>query len=134
MTDIDTSPEEAEARIILELRKRLVRLFIDTMILEILSAAEKPKSKHYILDRVEDIFGSTITDEEMLNVLVAMEKLGWVQGQNRQTNGFTRRFYSLSDAGNKRLDECLKYNDELISFLKIILEGDPRGNSAFRDY
>ncbi|MCW4018013.1 MAG: helix-turn-helix transcriptional regulator [Candidatus Bathyarchaeota archaeon] len=105
-----------------ELRQRLVNQFLDFIILEKLKTSNNPISGRRIINKINDMFSVTVDDGIVFSVLLIMERKNWIRGKSKEVHGRTRRIYKLTITGEQRLNSYIECREEIINFMKILLE------------
>ncbi len=106
-----------------DLRYRLVCQFLDFLILGKLKESSKPKSGRYLINYIYDTFEVSVDDGLMFSLLLMMERKGWIHGRSKEAHGRINRFFRLTEAGEKRLHCYLECKEDVINFMKVLLEG-----------
>jgi len=107
-----------EKEILKGLQERLVKSFLDELILAELS--EHPRSGYDIIAFVHKKFHLLLSSGTVYSTLYAMERDGLIQGSWAQR----KRVYSLTDTGKKAIQAILNANDKIQLFVANLL-GNP---------
>jgi DNA-binding PadR family transcriptional regulator len=106
-----------EKEIFEDMRKALVKHFLDTIILETLKL-QSPLSGYDFMEIVNVRFSFMISSGTIYSVLYHLERDGLLKGEI--SDG--RRAYSLTEKGQEAIDCILQSKKEIVGFVQTILK------------
>jgi DNA-binding PadR family transcriptional regulator len=106
-----------------ELRVRLVHQFLDIIILLFLTKPSKAKYPTGISIFCESMFGVKINPDSLYGLLLTLERKGLIKGETKQIiESRTIRTYTLTENGQKLIEDFLKTHEEMMTFIRYMFE------------
>ena len=112
---ISVNGEKSEARIIKKMHERVIKTFLDTIIMAELQNA--PISGYDVISYIHNKFGFLVSSGTVYSLLYSLERNGLVEGIWVER----KRVYKLTDKGAKTIETILNSHDKIKSFMSTIL-------------
>ena len=112
---ITVNGEKSEARIIRKMHERVVKTFMDTIILSELQ--NRPVSGYDVISFIHNKFGFLVSSGTVYSLLYSLERNGLVEGAWIAR----KRIYKLTEKGARTIDTILNSNDKIKSFMATVL-------------
>ena len=107
-----------QSKILMEMHRRMIKDFLDIIILARLRNA-KLLSGYEIMGLIHQKLGFLISSGTVYSLLYSMERKGLIKGE--LTDG--KRIYVLTDQGKGVIDAILGSKEELLKFVRTLLDG-----------
>jgi DNA-binding PadR family transcriptional regulator len=107
-----------ENRIIKEMEEALIKHFLDTIVLTKLRDTN-PLSGYDTIGFIHERFDVLVSSGTVYSLLYSLERKGLVKAE--WTEG--KRLYVLTEKGKATVDAILRSKEEILSFIRTILEG-----------
>jgi len=107
------------------LRERIIRDFMDVIILAQSNSREAPFSGYDIIHFVHRRFNILLSSGTVYALLYSMEREGLIKGKWTGR----KRVYMLTEKGNEAAEEAVDRSDEILSLVKQILRGENASKS-----
>jgi DNA-binding PadR family transcriptional regulator len=107
-----------QSKILMETHRKIVKDFLDIIILARLRNAEL-LSGYEIMGLIHQKLGFLISSGTVYSLLYSMERKGLIKGE--LTDG--KRVYALTDQGKSVIDAILGSKEELLRFVRSLLDG-----------
>ncbi len=107
--------EKTEARIIKKMHERVVKNFLDTIIMSQLQS--RPISGYDAMSFVHNKFGFLVSSGTVYSLLYSLERNGLIEGVSIER----KRVYKLTEKGAKTIETILSSNDEIKGLMATIL-------------
>ena len=104
-----------ENKCIKEMRRRIVKNFLDTIVLAELKRTQ-PQSAYALMNRVHRKFGFLISAGTVYALLYSMERKDLVIGEPTEN----KRIYRLTQKGNETINIILKTKEEIFQYAKTV--------------
>jgi len=105
-----------EREILKEMQKRMVKNFLDTVILAELRNANA-FSGYDVIDFIHKKFGMLISSGTVYAILYSMERKGLIKNVWAQR----KRLYTLTDKGRETINAISKSKEEIERFMRILI-------------
>lgn len=112
---ITINGEKSEARIIKKMHERVIKTFMDTIIMSELQNG--PISGYDAISYIHNKFGFLVSSGTVYSLLYSLERNGLVEGAWMER----KRIYKLTEKGAKTIETILNSNDKIKSFMSIVL-------------
>jgi DNA-binding PadR family transcriptional regulator len=112
---ISVSGEKSEARIIKKMHERVIKTFLDTIIMAELQNG--PISGYDVISYIHNKFGFLVSSGTVYSLLYSLERNNLVEGIWVER----KRVYKLTDKGAKTIETILNSHDKIKSFMSTIL-------------
>ena len=112
---ISVSGEKSEARIIKKMHERVIKTFLDTIIMAELQNG--PISGYDVISYIHNKFGFLVSSGTVYSLLYSLERNSLVEGIWVER----KRVYKLTDKGAKTIETILNSHDKIKSFMSTIL-------------
>jgi len=112
---ITVNGEKSEARIIKKMHERVIKNFLDTIIMAELQNV--PISGYDVISFIHNKFGFLVSSGTVYSLLYALERNGLVEGNWVER----KRVYKLTQKGAKTIEVILNSHDKIKGFMTIIL-------------
>ena len=119
---IIVNSEKSETRITKKIHEKVVKSFLDTIIMAELQNG--PKSGYDIISFIHSKFGFLLSSGTVYSLLHALERKNLVEG----TWIKRKRVYKLTDKGAKTIETILYSHDKIKSFMATIFKHKPALN------
>lgn len=106
-----------EAKILREMHERIVKNFMDIIILSELR--NRPMSGYDVIAYVHNKFRLLVSSGTVYSLLYSLERKGLIEGRWRER----KRVYTLTEKGRKNIETLLSLNDKIKSFMLNLLRG-----------
>jgi len=113
---ITVNGEKSEARIIKKMNERMIKTFMDTIILAELQNG--PVSGYDVITYIHHRFGFLASSGTVYSLLYSLERNGLVEGIWIER----KRVYKLTEKGAKTIETIINSHDKIKSFLTTILK------------
>jgi DNA-binding PadR family transcriptional regulator len=110
------SNERAEGRIIKKMHERMIKNFMDIIIMAELQKG--PLSGYDVISYIHNKFNLLVSSGTVYSLLYSLERNGLLEG----TWAEIKRTYKLTEKGKKTIETILSANDKLKVFVSIILK------------
>jgi DNA-binding PadR family transcriptional regulator len=108
---------DLESEILRKMHRRIVRNFLDVLIL--LELSEGPLSGYDVISLVHKRFGVLVSSGSVYSCLYYLERVGLVKGEWVQR----RRVYKLTEKGNRTVKTLLKMKDKILGLVVNLFLG-----------
>lgn len=105
-----------EREILTEMRRRLVRVFMDMVVLAELMKRNL-MSGYDVITLIHKKFHILLSSGTVYSVLYSMERDGLIKGMWNER----KRVYKLTDKGEKTIKTVLKENEEIHNFMRTLI-------------
>lgn len=112
---ISVNGEKSEARIIKKMHERIIKSFLDTIIMSELQNG--PISGYDIISFIHNRFGFLVSSGTVYSLLYSLERNSLVEGVWIER----KRVYKLTEKGAKTIEIILNSHDKIKSFMATIL-------------
>ncbi len=112
---ITLTQEKTEARIIKKMHERVIKSFMDTIIMSELQNG--PISGYDVISYIHHKFGFLASSGTVYSLLYSLERNGLVEGAWIER----KRVYKLTEKGTKTIQTILNSQDKIKSFMTTIL-------------
>ena len=112
---ITVNGEKSEARIIKKMHERVIKTFLDTIIMAELQNG--PISGYDVISYIHNKFGFLVSSGTVYSLLYSLERNGLIEGIWVER----KRLYNLTEKGAKTIETILNSHDKIKSFLSTIL-------------
>lgn len=109
-----------DKQILREMQKRIVKSFLDILVLELLK--KEAKSAYGVVAFINKKFGILFSTGSVYSTLYSLERDGLIQG-NFGNEKRRARVYRLTDKGEETIRAFLKVNDQIQLFVVNFLDG-----------
>ena len=113
---ITVNSEKSEARILKKMHEKVIKSFMDTIIMAELQNA--PISGYDVISFIHNKFGFLVSSGTVYSLLYALERNGLVEGVWIER----KRVYKLTEKGAKTIETILNSQDKIKSFMTTILK------------
>ena len=113
---ITVNGEKSEARIIKKMHERVIKTFMDTIIMSELQNG--PISGYDAISFIHNKFGFLVSSGTVYSLLYSLERNNLVSGEWIER----KRVYKLTEKGSKTIRTILSSNDKINSFMGIVLK------------
>jgi DNA-binding PadR family transcriptional regulator len=113
---ITVNGERSEARIIKKMHERIIKSFMDTIIMAELQNG--PISGYDIISYIHNKFGFLVSSGTVYSLLYSLERNGLVKGDWIER----KRVYKLTENGSKTIEAILDSHDRIKSFITTIFK------------
>jgi DNA-binding PadR family transcriptional regulator len=110
------SNEKAEGRILKKMHERIIKNFMDILIMAELR--KEPLSGYDIISYIHNKFSLLVSSGTVYSLLYSLERNGLVIGSWDER----KRTYELTEKGKKTIETLLNANDKLKFFIATILK------------
>ena len=107
-----------ESKILNEMRRRMVKSFLDIIILAELRNAN-PIGGYDIMDFVQRKFGFLVSSGTVYSMLYSMERKGLIKCAGTQA----KRVYALTEKGSEKIVALLNSKEEIQRFMGVCISG-----------
>ncbi len=114
---ISVNGEKSEARIIKKMNERVIKSFLDIIIMAELRNG--PISGYDIICYIHNKFGFLASSGTVYSLLYSLERNGLIEGTWMER----KRVYKLTEKGAKTIETILNSQDKIKGFLSTILKG-----------
>ena len=108
--------EKSEARIIKKMHERVIKNFMDTIIMAELQNG--PISGYDFITFIHNKFGFLASSGTVYSLLYSLERNGLVEGVWIER----KRVYKLTEKGEKTIETILNANDKIQNFITTLLK------------
>ncbi|MCW3984167.1 MAG: PadR family transcriptional regulator [Candidatus Bathyarchaeota archaeon] len=112
---ITVSGEKSEARIVKKMHERVIKSFLDTIIMAELQNGAI--SGYDIISYIHTKHGFLVSSGTVYSLLYSLERNGLVQGTWLER----KRVYKLTDRGTQTIETIINSHDKIKGFLSTIL-------------
>jgi DNA-binding PadR family transcriptional regulator len=112
---ITVNKEKTEIRIIKKMQERVIKSFMDTIIMAELQNG--PISGYDVITYIHTKFGFLVSSGTVYSLLYSLERNGLVEGVWIER----KRLYKLTEKGAKTIEAILSSRDQIKSFMTTIL-------------
>ena len=112
---ITLNGEKSEARIIKKMHERVIKTFMDTIIMTELQNG--PISGYDVISYIHNKFGFLVSSGTVYSLLYSLERNGLVQG----TWNERKRVYKLTERGSQTIETILNSQDKIKGFMTTIM-------------
>ena len=113
---ITVNGEKSEARIIKKMHERVIKTFMDTIIMNELQNG--PISGYDAISYIHNKFGFLVSSGTVYSLLYSLERNNLVEGAWIER----KRVYKLTEKGAKTIQAILNSNDKLRGFMTSLLK------------
>lgn len=113
---IAVNGEKSEARVIKKMHERVIKTFMDTIIMAELQNA--PISGYDVISYIHNKFGFLVSSGTVYSLLYSLERNGLVEGAWIER----KRVYKLTENGAKTIATILNSHDKIKSFMTTVLK------------
>ena len=113
---IAVNGEKSEARIIKKMHERVIKNFMDTIIMSELQNG--PISGYDVISYIHTRFGFLVSSGTVYSLLYSLERNGLVDGVWIER----KRVYRLTEKGAQTIETILSAQDKIRSFMSTILK------------
>ena len=113
---ITVNGEKSEARIIKKMHERVIKSFMDTIIMAELQNG--PISGYDIISYIHNKFGFLVSSGTVYSLLYSLERNNLVEGEWMER----KRVYKLTERGAGTIETILNSHDKIKSFMCTILK------------
>ena len=113
---ITVTGEKSEARIIKKMHERVIKTFMDTIIMSELQNG--PISGYDVISYIHAKFGFLVSSGTVYSLLYSLERNGLVQGVWIER----KRVYKLTEKGAATIETILNSQDKIKGFMSTILK------------
>ena len=113
---ITVNGEKSEARIIKKMHERVIKTFMDTIIMNELQNG--PISGYDAISYIHNKFGFLVSSGTVYSLLYSLERNNLVEGTWIER----KRVYKLTEKGAKTIQAILNSNDKLRGFMTSLLK------------
>jgi DNA-binding PadR family transcriptional regulator len=113
---ITINGEKSEAKIIKKMHERVIKSFMDTIIMAELQNG--PISGYDAISYIHNRFGFLVSSGTVYSLLYSLERNGLVEG----TWFERKRVYKLTEKGAKTIETILNSQDKIKGFMTMILK------------
>jgi DNA-binding PadR family transcriptional regulator len=113
---IAVNGEKSEARIIKKMHERVIKTFMDTIIMSELQNG--PISGYDVISYIHSKFGFLVSSGTVYSLLYSLERNGLVQGVWVER----KRVYRLTEKGAATIETILNSQDKIKGFMATILK------------
>ena len=113
---ITVNGEKSEARIIKKMHERVIKNFMDTIIMAELQNG--PISGYDVISYIHTRFGFLVSSGTVYSLLYSLERNGLVDGVWIER----KRIYRLTEKGAQTIETILSAQDKIRSFMSTILK------------
>jgi len=107
-----------EAEILGELYRRVVKAFMDIVVLAELRRG--PMSGYDVIERVHNKFRILVSSGTVYSLLYSLERDGLIRGMSSRR----KRVYTLTDKGKETIKIILNANEKIEHFVTDVLAGE----------
>ena len=116
---ITVNGEKSEARIIKKMHERVIKSFMDTIIMSELQ--NRPISGYDAISFIHNKFGFLVSSGTVYSLLYSLERNNLVSGEWIER----KRVYKLTEKGAKTIETILNSQDKIKSFMSTIMRAQP---------
>jgi DNA-binding PadR family transcriptional regulator len=113
---ITVNSEKSEARILKKMHEKVIKSFMDTIIMAELQNA--PISGYDVISFIHNKFGFLVSSGTVYSLLYSLERNGLVEGVWIER----KRVYKLTEKGDKTIETIINSQDKIKSFMTSILK------------
>ena len=113
---ITVNGEKSEARILKKMHERVIKNFMDTIIMSELQNG--PISGYDVISYIHTRFGFLVSSGTVYSLLYSLERNGLVEGFWIER----KRVYRLTEKGAQTIETILSAQDKIRSFMSTILK------------
>ena len=113
---ITVNGEKSEAKIIKKMHERVIKSFLDTIIMSELQNG--PISGYDVISYIHNKFGFLVSSGTVYSLLYSLERSGLVEGIWIER----KRVYKLTEKGAKTIETILSAHDKIKGFMTTILK------------
>ncbi len=113
---ITVNGEKSEARIIKKMHERVIKSFMDTIIMAELQNG--PISGYDVISYIHTRFGFLVSSGTVYSLLYSLERNGLVEGVWIER----KRVYKLTEKGARTIETILNSHDKIKSFMATVLK------------
>jgi DNA-binding PadR family transcriptional regulator len=113
---ITVNGEKSEARIIKKMHERVIKTFMDTIIMSELQNG--PISGYDVISYIHSKFGFLVSSGTVYSLLYSLERNGLVQGVWIER----KRVYKLTEKGSTTIETILNSQDKIKGLMATILK------------
>lgn len=111
-----TTGEKSEAKILRKMRERIIKNFMDIIVLNELRNG--PLSGYDVISFIHNRFNLLVNSGTVYSLLYSLERNGMIEG----TWDERKRVYKLTDKGKKTIETILNANEKIKIFLTDLLK------------
>lgn len=112
---ITVKGEYSEARIIKKMHERVIKTFLDTIIMAELQNG--PISGYDVITYIHNKFGFLVSSGTVYSLLYSLERNGLIEGVWMKR----KRVYKLTEKGAKTIETIVNSHDKINSFMPMLL-------------
>jgi len=113
---ITVNGEKSEAKIIKKMHERVIKSFMDTIIMAELQNG--PISGYDVISYIHNKFGFLVSSGTVYSLLYSLERNGLLEGAWIER----KRVYKLTEKGAKTIETILSSQDKIKGFMTMILK------------
>jgi DNA-binding PadR family transcriptional regulator len=113
---VSINGEKMEAKIIKKIHERIIKSFMDTIIMSELRGG--PIGGHDVISHIHSRFGLLLSSGTVYSLLYSLERNGLIEGIRVER----KRVYKLTERGAGTINVILQSNDKIKGFLTTILK------------
>jgi len=106
-----------ESEILNEMHERIVRSFLDTIVLVKLRERDSPMSGYDVVTLIDKKFRMLVSSGTVYSLLYCMERDGLIRGMWSRR----KRVYTLTDKGEKKIKAILEAKDKILGLMVNLL-------------
>lgn len=106
-----------ETEILAELHERLVKSFMDIIVLTKLRESNDPMSGYDIIRFIHKKFHTLVSSGTVYALLYSMERDGLIEGRSISR----KRVYTITEKGEKTIETILKSKEEIQLFVRELI-------------
>jgi DNA-binding PadR family transcriptional regulator len=116
LLSVSLNGEKMEAKIIKKIHERIIKSFMDTIIMAELRHG--PISGYDVIAHIHNRFGLLVSSGTVYSLLYSLERNGLIEGIWVER----KRIYKLTDKGAKTTEVILHSHDQIKGFMSTILK------------
>ena len=113
---ITVNGEKSEARVIKKMHERVIKTFMDTIIMSELQNG--PISGYDVISYIHSKFGFLVSSGTVYSLLYSLERNGLVEGAWIER----KRVYKLTERGSNTIQTILNSHEKIKSFMATVLK------------
>ena len=106
-----------EREILNEMHERIVKTFLDTIVLAKLRERDNPISGYDVITFIHEKFHILVSSGTVYSILYSMERNGLIKGRLSQR----KRVYTLTDKGEKKIKAISEAKEKILGLVLNLL-------------
>lgn len=102
-----------ERELLREMQERIVKTFMDTIVLAKLRGHDEPMSGYDVITFIHKKFGILVSSGTVYSHLYSLERDGLIKGRSSQR----KRVYTLTDKGEKKIKAISEAKEKILGLM-----------------